>query len=76
MQYSGCILLRIHLPRTPVNKLDSWGLTVRPSGRISMSDNTIATTPNSRVAPGAGDPHGPKIRGVNRWAGQASQRRA
>jgi hypothetical protein len=31
-----------------------------------MSDNNIATTPNSRVAPGAGDPHGSKVRGVNR----------
>ena len=49
-------LRRIPLPRTPVNKLDSWVLTVRPSGRISMSDNNIATTPNSRVAPGGGGP--------------------
>ena len=44
---------RIHLPRNRVNKLGSWVLTARPSGRISMSDN-IATTPNSREAPGGG----------------------
>src|SRR5829696_9956502 len=49
-------LRRIPLPGTWVNKLDSWVLTVRPSGRISMSDNSIATTPNSRVAPGGGGP--------------------
>jgi len=69
---------RILLPRTRVNKLDSWGLTVRPSGRISMSDNIIATTPNSRVAPGGGGPTRTflQVRGVNRWAGEASQRRA
>jgi hypothetical protein len=46
----------LFFPRTPVNKLDSWVLTVRPSRRISMSDNNIATTPNSRVAPGGGGP--------------------
>jgi hypothetical protein len=61
-------LLRIPLPRTSVNKLDSWVLTVRPSGRISMSDNNIATTPNSRVAPGGGGPTRTslEVRGVNR----------
>jgi hypothetical protein len=59
---------RITIPRNPVNKRDSWVLTVRPSGRIPMSDNSIATTPNSRVAPGGGGPTrtSKEVRGVNR----------
>ena len=56
MQNAGYGLLRITLPRTRVNKLDSWVLTVRSAGRISISNNSIATTPNSRVAPGGGGP--------------------
>src|SRR5215204_876388 len=58
-----CELLRIPLPRTWVNRLASWALTNRPTRRISMGDNCIARMPNSRVAPGAGDPHGPSLRG-------------
>ena len=49
-------LRRIPLLRGWVNKLDSWVLTGRPSGRISISDNSIAKTPNSRVVPGGGGP--------------------
>src|SRR5215204_6010046 len=58
-----CELPRIPLPRTWVNRLASWALTNRPTKRISMGDNCIARMPNSRVAPGGGDPHGPSLRG-------------
>jgi hypothetical protein len=39
-----------------------------------MSDNRIASTPNSRVAPGGGGPTrtSQKVRGVNRKLGEAS----
>src|SRR5215204_2857178 len=63
MQDLGYELPRIHIPRTWVNRLASWALTNRPTRRISMGDNCIARMPNSRVAPGAGDPHGPSLRG-------------
>ena len=75
MQHLACELLRTPIPRTPVNTLDSWVLTVHPFGRISISDNSIDTTPNSRVAPGGGGPtrtQGPRGESL----GRRSQRRA